>query len=113
MRGEKHVENSLFIDSFFTGDNSLAMKKFTNDFQARFGYAPGVFEAQGYDSARLLSDILKSYNYSISRTGLRDRLAGASNIEGATGPLRMSPLREVEKSLVPLTVLNGKSSQIH
>ena len=108
VRGEKHVENSLFVDSFFNSDESPTMKKFTSDFQSKFGYAPGVFEAQGYDSARLLADILKNYNYSISRTGLRDKLAETSNVVGATGPLRMSPLREVEKSLVPLTVLNGK-----
>ena len=86
VRGEKHVENALFMDSFFTADESPEMKKFTQDFQAQFGYSPGVFEDQGYDSALLLADVLKSYNYSISRSGLRERLAGLSNVEGATGP---------------------------
>lgn len=107
-RGGKFVENSLFIDGFFAEDPNPQMKKFSGEFQSIFGYKPDVFEAQGYDSAQLLYQVIRSYNFSINRVSLRDRLATAINIPGATGPLKISPQREVEKSLIPLTVTKGR-----
>jgi branched-chain amino acid transport system substrate-binding protein len=107
-RGSKFVENSLFVDDYFGDDQSPAMKRFVSDFQTQFQYKPDVFEAQGFDSALLMAKVLQSYDYNINRVGLRDRLAVVSNVQGATGPIRMSLQKEVEKLLIPLTVLNGQ-----
>ncbi|MDZ4677239.1 MAG: penicillin-binding protein activator [Oligoflexia bacterium] len=107
-RGGKFIENSLFIDDYFQADLSPFMKRFTTDFNSQFGYKPDVFEAQGYDAASLLDNVLKGMGYSTTRVALRDRLLSATGVNGATGPLKMSYLREVEKSLIPLTVIKGQ-----
>lgn len=107
-RGNKFVENSLFVDDYFNGDESPAMKKFTTQFQSEFNYRPDLFEAQGYDAALLLFNTLKADSFSTTRTALRDQLTKIQNLVGSTGALKMSPAREIEKSLIPLTVTNGK-----
>jgi len=107
-RGGKFIENSLFIDDYFQADLSPFMKRFTTDFNSQFGYKPDVFETQGYDAASLLDNVLKGMGYSTTRVALRDRLLSATGVNGATGPLKMSYLREVEKSLIPLTVIKGQ-----
>jgi ABC-type branched-subunit amino acid transport system substrate-binding protein len=107
-RGDKFVENAIFVDDFSTQDQGSPIKKFNSDFQAQFGYTPDVFEAQGYDSALLVSQVLKVNGFTLTRTLLKDRLAVASAPSGATGPLKMNPQREIEKSLVPLTVQSSK-----
>jgi hypothetical protein len=39
---------------------------------------------------------------------LRDALARSTNIKGALSPLSMNPRRDIEKSLIPLTVSKGQ-----
>jgi branched-chain amino acid transport system substrate-binding protein len=107
-RGTKFVENALFVDNFFSEDSSPTMKRFTTEFEGLFNYVPDVFEAQGYDSALLVSQILRNGNYGLTRSLFKDRLAQASVPMGATGPLKMNSQREVEKSLVPLTIQTSK-----
>jgi branched-chain amino acid transport system substrate-binding protein len=107
-RGGKFIENALFIDDYFSEDQSSAMKSFTNEFITEFNYKPDVFEAHGYDSALLIARTLTAANFSASRVSLRDRLATADSIEGATGLIKMLPQRELEKTLIPLTVIKGQ-----
>lgn len=107
-RGGKFVENALFVDDFFSEDPSPTMRRFSSDFQAQFGYVPDVFEAQGYDTALLISQVLKNNGYGLTRSLLKDKLAQASVSSGSSGPLKMTPQREVEKSLVPLTIQGSK-----
>ncbi len=107
-KGGKYVENSIFIDDYFSEDQSPSMKKYSSEFQSQFSYKPSVFEAQGYDAAVLISQVLRNYNFSVTRKTLRESLVNASNVQGATGLIRMTPQREVEKSLVPLTINKGQ-----
>jgi len=107
-RAAKFVENALFVDDFFSQDPSPAMHRFSSEFQSLFNYTPDVFEAQGYDSALLVSQVLKNSSYSLTRAILKDKLAQASVPMGSSGPLKMTAQREVEKSLVPLTIQAGK-----
>ncbi len=107
-RGGKFVENALFVDDFFSTDPNPALHKFTTEFQTQFGYMPDIFESQGYDTAVLISQVLKDSGYNLTRSLLRDRLAQAAVSNGSLGALKMNRQREVEKSLVPLTVQGSK-----
>ena len=56
----------------------------------------------------LCRKFLKNSNYGLTRSLLKDKLAQASVPMGATGSLKMNLQREVEKSLVPLTIQTSK-----
>jgi len=107
-RGAKYVEGALFVDSYFTDEPRPSLKKFIENFQNIYGYTPDVFEAQGYDTATIVQQALKRGNYNSSRQSFQHELEAISNVDGSTGPLSVSPHREVEKSLMTLTVHNGK-----
>lgn len=105
-RGAKFVENALFVDEFFSEDMGPAMKHFGAEFQNQFNTLPDVFEMQGYDAGVLMTSAIKSG--SSTRSALRDALARSTNIKGALSPLSMNPRRDIEKSLIPLTVSKGQ-----
>jgi branched-chain amino acid transport system substrate-binding protein len=108
VRGGKFVEGAIFMDDYFADDQSAEMKKFNAEFLTTFNYKPDVFEAHGFDSAALLTKVISTGGYSLSRLALREKLSSVTNVEGATGLLSMSPQRELEKILVPLTVSKGQ-----
>lgn len=109
-RGGKRIENALFVDAFYK-ESGKASQTFVRSFQNRFKYVPDVFEARGYDAAKVFGSVISSSGFSISRRGLRNRIAELSGVNGATGPLSMSSTREVQKQLIPLTVLDGSIVQ--
>ncbi len=53
-RGERNVENALFVDSNMLSDPSFKQSKFFKDFLKTFGEEPGMFEAQGFEVGVML-----------------------------------------------------------
>ncbi len=106
-RASKFVENSVFVDEFFSNDAGPAMKKFTLEFQTLFGYKPDVFETQGFDSLAVVVKALQSGSIS-TRKAMRDALAATSKVPGAIGYLSVNPARDIEKNLLSLTIQKGQ-----
>lgn len=104
-RAAKFAESTLFVDEPSANSSSGGIKRFNSDFQNIFGYLPDIFEVQGYDSAVI---IMRGLQSSSDRKSLRDQLASISKITGARGPLTMGPSREIEKSLLALTIKDGQ-----
>ena len=106
-RGEKNVENALFVDTNMTNDPAFKNSKFFKDFVRTYGEEPGLFEAQGYETGLLLRETIGGGQR--SRIGLAEGLNRVRQIQGAGGPLAMNDQRELIR---PLTSFMVKDAQI-
>lgn len=91
-----------FVASFWP---ELAMPRaaeFTRRYRERFASDPDALAASAYDALRLLADGIRRADG--TREGLRAALAQGPAIEGLTGPLRITPQREAERTPVILQV---------
>ena len=105
-RGQKFVENAVFVDGLYTGDRSFQASQFVREFKEVFGEEPGMIEAQAYDSGLLLRQMVATG--ASSRIDLQEKLASVKAFPGAFGPLDMSSTRELQRPISVLTVKNAK-----
>lgn len=105
-RGQKFVENSLFVDSFLAGDSSFVRSDFFTSFKSVFDEEPGLTEVQAYDSALILRQLIA--NGETTRAGLQSRMSKVENFPGAIGRLSVDSQREFRRPLSALTVKDGK-----
>ncbi len=114
QRGDKFVENAIFVDSLLAHDPLFQQSSFFQEFERIYGEAPGIFEIQAYETALILREsILRG---ALTRLDLRERLTNLAEFSGVLGPLSMSLDREIRRPLVTLTVHQGaivKSDQVH
>lgn len=105
-RGERYVEKAIFVDSLLSSDASFTQSPFYVQYQATFGEAPGVFEAQAYDAGLILRQIIASGEK--SRRGVAEKLGELEEFHGSLGSLQMTPSREIDRPIVSLTVSRGQ-----
>ncbi len=101
-RGQKNVENAVFIDSNLMSDPAFRKSKFFTEYQKIFGEEPGVFETQGYETGVLLRKLINSGER--TRVGLASALSGLREFQGVSGPMTMSSNRELVRPLTPFVV---------
>ncbi len=106
-RGEKNVENAVFVDTNLTNDPAFKNSKFFKDFVRTFGEEPGMFEAQGFEVGVMLRNSIASGER--SRIGLAESLNNMRQFQGVGGPLLMNEQRELTRPLTPFIV---KEAQI-
>jgi ABC-type branched-subunit amino acid transport system substrate-binding protein len=102
-RGGKYVECSIFVDGFFAQSSRPATRDFVEDFRNAYNRAPGIFEAQAYDTAEIVRAILDKQKPH-TREEFRRALLAVKDFPGATGDTTFSPTGE---ALKPLFVLNA------
>jgi ABC-type branched-subunit amino acid transport system substrate-binding protein len=108
QRGQKFVENSLFVDSFLSGDPVLSRSEFFSSYKSTYDEEPGLTEIQAYDSALILRQLITSGEN--TRASLQARLSRLDNFPGAAGPLSVDANREIRRPLTALTVKDGRIS---
>lgn len=101
-RGQKNVENAIFVDSNLVNEPAFKKSKFFTEYQKNFGEEPGVFEAQGYETGLLLRKLIEGGER--SRVGLASALSGLREFQGLSGPMAMSSNRELIRPLTPFVV---------
>jgi ABC-type branched-subunit amino acid transport system substrate-binding protein len=99
----------LFADGFYAGSTRPATREFVERFQQTYGTAPELLEAQSYDAALLVKRALDAT--ANSRSDLLHRLQELGAIEGATGPLYVTP-GGLQRRLYVLQVADGKLQEI-
>lgn len=105
-RGDRYVENSIFVDALLAQDPAFKESSFFKKFVATFGYEPGLFEVQAYDAAIALRQVLdRGAN---DRNTVADGLKRLETFNGAFGKITMSPQREFLRPIYELTVQNKK-----
>ncbi len=109
-RGQKFVEDSIFVDSFLPNDPAFLNSSFRTNFKATFDEEPGLTEIQSYDAALILRQILASGV--TSRNGVRDRMMQLQGFPGALGYLSVNSEREFLRPLSVLTVKNGQIREL-
>lgn len=106
-RGTQMADKTLFVDSTGVVDNSFTRTKFYSDYQAMFGEPPSVFEAQAFDTGRILKSLID--NGARSRPALRQALLTVRQFHGLVGDISVDTDREFTR---PLTVLSAKGGKI-
>ena len=71
--GNRYVEGAVFTDGFAVESNDQEVKAFVKDFFREYGYKPGILEAQGYETMKILLSILEE-NPEASREDIKDWL---------------------------------------
>lgn len=104
-RGQKNIENAVFVDSNVGNDPVFKSSRFFQEFKQTFGEEPGLFEAQGYETALLLRQLIERGER--TRVGLATALAGIRQYQGVAGPMSMNAQRELVRPLKPLMVKEG------
>src|SRR5215813_6979046 len=104
-RGGKFVLCSVFVDGFYADSSREPTKRFVRLFGEMYkDTAPTLLDAIGYDSARMLRQLLDKQTASLDRASVRDGLAAIKDFDGATGKTHFNDRREAEKPLFFLTI---------
>lgn len=102
-RGGRYVTCSVFVDGFYVDSAREPTQAFVGLFQEQFERKPGLLEAQGYDTARIVRKLLLE-DRPTTREQFRDALGQVRRFPGATGETTFGPDREADKPLFFLTI---------
>jgi branched-chain amino acid transport system substrate-binding protein len=101
----KYVHGALFPSGFFPGSGYKGVDAFVNQYRANFGEEPRLLAAIGYDTIRVVKEILKEKGKDIkTRRALRLALAASENFDGVTGPMVFDDNRRAKRNPLLLTV---------
>lgn len=108
--GGRFVDGAVFVDGFFRDSKSPSVRNFVGNYLTHYHEDPSILEAQGYDAAGILLQLLDHPEVR-SREGLRMALGQLRDYPGVTGLTAFSPARDAEKTLYLLQVRNGSIVQ--
>lgn len=109
-RGQRFVENSIFVDSFLSSDPAFTGTDFFTSFKSTFDEEPGLTELQSYDSALILRQLIGAGEN--TRVGLQSRMAKLENFPGAIGRISVDSDREFHRPVSALTVKDGRINNL-
>ncbi|CAI2718099.1 penicillin-binding protein activator [Nitrospina watsonii] len=101
-----YMHSVLFVDGFFSEGEDPNTKKFVEDFQKRFGSKPTVLAAQAYDTANMMFQAILNGGY--NRLEVYERLQQIEDYPGVAGTTTMLPTGDTDRSLVKLSVQEGR-----
>jgi ABC-type branched-subunit amino acid transport system substrate-binding protein len=105
-RGGRALEGAVFTDGFFSGSSRPGVQEFVKGFRERFGEAPSILDAQGYDAASLVLALLQDPLVR-TRQELQQAFSRLHDFPGITGALSFRENGEGEKSLYLLQIRDG------
>lgn len=105
-RGQKNVNNAIFVDAAINFSDQLTRSQFYQHYQQVFGEAPGLFEAQGYETASILRQLIS--RGADDREELAEALRHLGAFSTIGGQAQMTPDRQVQKPIVALTIKDGQ-----
>jgi branched-chain amino acid transport system substrate-binding protein len=104
----RYVNGAIFPSGFFSGSGYPGVKEFVSQYSSSFGQEPGLLAAMGYDTIRIVKQILDETSEQIkTRSDLCAALAGARTFESVTGPLSFDAQRRAKRDPLLLTVSGG------
>lgn len=99
----KYLQGAIFADGFYVDAGAANVRRFVEAYSARYGVPPSILEAQGYDVAGLLLQLMVQPQVQ-DRQGLRESLSRVENFTGAARPFAISANGDTRQSLWLLTV---------
>ena len=109
--GERFVENAIFVDGFFADAKDFAVEDFVSRFLSRYEERPTLVAAQGYDTMRMLAQLLEAG--AATRFELRERLLQVRDFPGVSGLTSIQQDGDAFKRPFLLSVINGRIIQLN
>ncbi len=81
-----YIKNAFFVDGFFHSSRKKIVKKFVADYEKLHNKKPGLLEALGYDSAKLIFSAIEKGNR--QREDIRKYLLNLKQFQGVTGRIK-------------------------
>ncbi len=106
-----HANGAILPNGFYAGSTKPPTRQFVAAYQAAFTDPPEYIEAVGYDTARLLLDLIGRPDVR-SRTELRDELLRVADFQGATGATAFDYNGDVHKPLFLIKVKGSRFIEI-
>lgn len=104
----RYVNGAIFPSGFFPGSGYPGVKKFVSQYSSSFGQEPGLLAAMGYDTIRIVKQILEETSEQIkTRSDFSAALAEARTFESMTGPMSFDEQRRAKRNPLLLTVSGG------
>jgi ABC-type branched-subunit amino acid transport system substrate-binding protein len=104
----EYVHGAIFPSGFFPGSGYIGVDSFVDQYKANFGQQPGLLAAMGYDTIRIVKEVLRGEGRDIrTREGLRSALAENNDFAGVTGSMVFDDNRRAKRDPLLLTV-SGK-----
>jgi branched-chain amino acid transport system substrate-binding protein len=101
----RYVRGAIFPSGFFPGSGYKGVDNFVDQYKTNFGQEPGLLAAIGYDTIRIVREIVNEKSGHIkTREDLRSALAGDKYFESATGPMVFDDKRRAKRNHLLLTV---------
>lgn len=101
---ERTTDNAVFSAPFFPDPSDPRARAFVDAFMAGFAVGPTPFEAETYDSVRVLLDAMSRAGGGADREALRQALRDTSGFVGVTGVLSIREDGTAARMLPVLTV---------
>ncbi|MGH9388530.1 MAG: ABC transporter substrate-binding protein, partial [Vicinamibacteria bacterium] len=111
------VSGAVFSDAFFVGSRNPITRRFVEDYVAAYGEDPDLLAAHGYDTARMISEILARETPHAPGAGMtnetmRAALAQVRDFSGVTGVLSFSDSRDAVAEPMILSVQGSHIVQV-
>ena len=101
----RYVHGAIFPSGFFPGSRFRGVSSFVEQYEVNFQDKPGFLAAIGYDTIRMLKDLMREEGANIkTRADLRTALTSIQGFEGVTGPMVFNSERRAERNPLLLTV---------
>jgi len=102
-----YVEGAVLVDAYFSDSDTPAVQQFIDRYRKKFNEEPTLLEAQGYDAAGILLQLLQNPQVR-DREDLRQALLGMNEYPGVTGATRFDGSGESHKKLYVLQINQGR-----
>ena len=104
----RYVDGAIFPSGFFSGSGYRDVSTFINQYRASFGQDPQLLAAIGYDTIRMVKEIIREKGEDIrTRERFRSSLAGNKSFHGVTGPMVFDKERRAKRDPLLLTIRRG------
>ncbi len=101
-----YLKSVLYVDGFYANSESQTIIQFVDIFLSTFGQNPTILSAQSYDAMNIFLKVIQEGAF--NRVEVAQGLKGIKNYPGVSGVTTILPSGESAKSLVKLTVSDGR-----
>ena len=107
--GGKYVRRSIFPSGFFVQSKDKNVKYFVEQYRSFFGENPGFLAAIGYDTIRIIKEILRENRTNLkTREDLRSALTESRTFDSVTGQMVFDNKRRAKRTPILLTIVGNQ-----
>ena len=100
---ERYCDQSIFVDGFYAASTDARVRDFVSAFREKTGAEPVLSDAQAYDAAGVLVQVMSNGQVT-DRDGLRRALESVPGYPGVTGTLKFDANGETVRDPFVLTI---------